>query len=182
MSLCSLYTLTLAPLLSASSAQLSLSAKPESLSTSHRHFTSVDSAVHSTSIATPPPSLPSLPVHLDRGTFGVGETRSPLGAGTGTVIGSPSGIGAEDEKVLAIGDRGRGVGSLAPPRPVAIPSLILWQSKYVSSLGNKRVELFDMGAGASDPTADDNVQMASGEIRTLFMSASEQFVEHGVLF
>ncbi|CAL5388169.1 unnamed protein product [Camellia sinensis] len=32
---------------------------------------------------------------------------------------------------------------------------------YVSSLGNKRVELFDMGAGASDPTADDNVQMAS---------------------
>ncbi|XP_028088257.1 uncharacterized protein LOC114288840 [Camellia sinensis] len=60
--------------------------------------------------------------------------------------------------------------------PVAIPI------RYVSSLGNKRVELFDMGAGASDPTADDNVQMASGEIRTLFMSASEQFVEHGVLF
>ncbi|THG12551.1 hypothetical protein TEA_012501 [Camellia sinensis var. sinensis] len=48
--------------------------------------------------------------------------------------------------------------------------------RYVSNLGNKRVELFDMGAGASDPTADDNVQMASGEIRTLFMSASEQFV------
>lgn len=37
-------------------------------------------------------------------------------------------------------------------------------------------------AGASDPTADYNVQMASGEIRTLFMYASEQFVEHGVLF
>ncbi|KAI8000305.1 putative plant SNARE 13 [Camellia lanceoleosa] len=55
-------------------------------------------------------------------------------------------------------------------------------SRYVSSLGNKRVELFDMEAGASDPTADDNVQMESGEIRTLFISASEQFVEHDVLF
>ncbi|KAI8018857.1 putative plant SNARE 13 [Camellia lanceoleosa] len=32
---------------------------------------------------------------------------------------------------------------------------------YVSSLGNKRVELFDMGAGTSDPTVDDNVQMVS---------------------
>ncbi|KAI7992255.1 putative plant SNARE 13 [Camellia lanceoleosa] len=50
--------------------------------------------------------------------------------------------------------------------------------RHVSSLGNKRVELFDMGAGASDPTADGNVRMASGEIRTLFMSASQQFVEH----
>ncbi|KAE9455060.1 hypothetical protein C3L33_13064, partial [Rhododendron williamsianum] len=33
--------------------------------------------------------------------------------------------------------------------------------RYMSSLGNKRVELFDMGGGASDPTADDNVQVAS---------------------
>ncbi|KAF5177339.1 putative plant snare [Thalictrum thalictroides] len=32
---------------------------------------------------------------------------------------------------------------------------------YMSSLGNKRVELFDMGAGASDPAAEDNIQMAS---------------------
>lgn len=31
----------------------------------------------------------------------------------------------------------------------------------MNSLGNKRVELFDMGAGVSEPTADDNVQMAS---------------------
>ena len=45
----------------------------------------------------------------------------------------------------------------------------------MSSLGNKRVDLFDMGAGASDPTADDNVQVASGEIRTIFVSADEQF-------
>ncbi|KAK9934127.1 hypothetical protein M0R45_021283 [Rubus argutus] len=30
-----------------------------------------------------------------------------------------------------------------------------------SGLGNKKVELFDMGAGVSEPAADDNVQMAS---------------------
>jgi hypothetical protein len=37
--------------------------------------------------------------------------------------------------------------------------------RYQSSLGNnKRVELFDMGAGSSEPTAEDNIQMASGEI------------------
>lgn len=34
--------------------------------------------------------------------------------------------------------------------------------RYMSSLGNKRVELFDMGAGGSEPTAEENVQMASG--------------------
>ena len=32
----------------------------------------------------------------------------------------------------------------------------------MNSLGNKKVELFDMG-GASEPTADENVQMASGK-------------------
>lgn len=32
----------------------------------------------------------------------------------------------------------------------------------MSSLGNKRVELFDMGAGGSEPIAEENVQMASG--------------------
>lgn len=32
---------------------------------------------------------------------------------------------------------------------------------YMSSLGNKKVELFDMGAGSSEPTAEENVQMAS---------------------
>ncbi|CAL5338034.1 unnamed protein product [Camellia sinensis] len=40
-------------------------------------------------------------------------------------------------------------------------SYVALRKTYVSSLGNKRVELFDMGAGASDPMADDNVQMAS---------------------
>lgn len=33
----------------------------------------------------------------------------------------------------------------------------------MSTLGNKKVELFDMGAGVSEPTADDNFQVASGE-------------------
>ena len=34
----------------------------------------------------------------------------------------------------------------------------------MSSLGNKKVELFDMGgAGTSEPTAEENVQMASCE-------------------
>lgn len=34
----------------------------------------------------------------------------------------------------------------------------------MSSLGNKRVELFDSGVGPSEPTAEDNVQMASSKI------------------
>lgn len=34
----------------------------------------------------------------------------------------------------------------------------------MNTLGNKRVELFDMGIGASDPVADENVQVASGGI------------------
>lgn len=38
-------------------------------------------------------------------------------------------------------------------------------SRYQSTLGNKRVELFDMGAGASEPMAEENAQVASGEIR-----------------
>lgn len=32
----------------------------------------------------------------------------------------------------------------------------------MSTLGNKKLELFDMGAGGSEPTADENVQLASG--------------------
>jgi len=38
--------------------------------------------------------------------------------------------------------------------------------RYTSSLGNKRVELFDMGAGGSEPAAEDNVQMASGDTQS----------------
>ncbi|KAK2988949.1 hypothetical protein RJ640_026217 [Escallonia rubra] len=41
-------------------------------------------------------------------------------------------------------------------------SYVALRKTYMSSLGNKRVELFDMGAGASEPTADENVQVASG--------------------
>lgn len=33
----------------------------------------------------------------------------------------------------------------------------------MNTLGNKRVELFDMGAGVSEPTADENFQVASCE-------------------
>ncbi|CAA2972973.1 novel plant SNARE 12-like [Olea europaea var. sylvestris] len=40
-------------------------------------------------------------------------------------------------------------------------SYVALRKTYTSTLGNKRVELFDMGAGASEPTADENVQMAS---------------------
>lgn len=40
-------------------------------------------------------------------------------------------------------------------------SYVALRKTYMSSLGNKRVELFDTGAGVSEPTAEDNVQMAS---------------------
>ncbi|WOL04012.1 hypothetical protein Cni_G12733 [Canna indica] len=40
-------------------------------------------------------------------------------------------------------------------------SYVALRKTYQSSLGNKRVELYDMGAGGSDPVAEDNVQMAS---------------------
>ncbi|KAJ6795544.1 putative plant SNARE 13-like [Iris pallida] len=40
-------------------------------------------------------------------------------------------------------------------------SYVAMRKTYTSSLGNKRVELFDMGAGGSDPVAEDHVQMAS---------------------
>ncbi|TXG71492.1 hypothetical protein EZV62_000071 [Acer yangbiense] len=41
-------------------------------------------------------------------------------------------------------------------------SYVALRKTYMNSLGNKKVELFDMG-GASEPTADENVQMASGK-------------------
>ncbi|KAK9161839.1 hypothetical protein Syun_008180 [Stephania yunnanensis] len=40
-------------------------------------------------------------------------------------------------------------------------SYVALRKTYMSALGNKRVELFDMGAGGSDPIAEDNVQLAS---------------------
>ncbi|XP_068332790.1 novel plant SNARE 13 isoform X2 [Pyrus communis] len=40
-------------------------------------------------------------------------------------------------------------------------SYVQLRKTYMNSLGNKKVELFDMGAGVSEPTAEENVQMAS---------------------
>ncbi|KAF2579518.1 hypothetical protein F2Q68_00003080 [Brassica cretica] len=41
-------------------------------------------------------------------------------------------------------------------------SYVALRKTYMSTLGNKKVELFDMGAGVSgEPTAEDNVQVAS---------------------
>ncbi|KAM7487989.1 hypothetical protein LguiB_025473 [Lonicera macranthoides] len=40
-------------------------------------------------------------------------------------------------------------------------SYVALRKTYMNTLGNKRVELFDMGAGASEPTADDHIQLAS---------------------
>lgn len=37
----------------------------------------------------------------------------------------------------------------------------------MNNLGNKKLELFDMGAGASEPIAEDNVQLASGQLFSL---------------
>jgi len=35
--------------------------------------------------------------------------------------------------------------------------------RYMNTIGNKKLELFDNGAGASEPTADENVRLASGK-------------------
>ncbi|PON93069.1 Target SNARE coiled-coil domain containing protein [Trema orientale] len=40
-------------------------------------------------------------------------------------------------------------------------SYVALRKTYMNSLGNKKLELFDMGAGVSEPTADENVQVAS---------------------
>ncbi|XP_057811955.1 novel plant SNARE 13 [Salvia miltiorrhiza] len=40
-------------------------------------------------------------------------------------------------------------------------SYVALRKTYMSTYGNKRVELFDMGIGASDPTAEENVVVAS---------------------
>lgn len=40
-------------------------------------------------------------------------------------------------------------------------SYVALRKTYMNSLGNKKVELFDLGAGVSEPTADENVQVAS---------------------
>lgn len=42
---------------------------------------------------------------------------------------------------------------------------ITWMiNRYMNTIGNKKLELFDMGAGASESTAEGNVQLASGNM------------------
>ncbi|WCJ41091.1 putative plant snare 13 [Euphorbia peplus] len=62
-------------------------------------------------------------------------------------------------------------------------SYVALRKTYMSNLGNKRVELFDMG-GASEPMAEDNVQMASAmsnqelvDAGTKTMDETEQAIE-----
>ncbi|WVZ57071.1 hypothetical protein U9M48_007507 [Paspalum notatum var. saurae] len=52
-------------------------------------------------------------------------------------------------------------------------SYVTLRKTYQSSLGNnnKRVELFDMGAGSSEPAAEDNIQMASAMTNQQLMDA-----------
>ncbi|XP_027329593.1 novel plant SNARE 13 [Abrus precatorius] len=40
-------------------------------------------------------------------------------------------------------------------------SYVALRKTYMNTIGNKKLELFDMGAGASEPTAEDNVRLAS---------------------
>ncbi|OWM67388.1 novel plant SNARE 13 [Punica granatum] len=40
-------------------------------------------------------------------------------------------------------------------------SYVALRKTYMNTVGNKKLELFDMGAGGSEPTAEENVQVAS---------------------
>jgi hypothetical protein len=50
----------------------------------------------------------------------------------------------------------------------------------MNTIGNKKLELFDMGAGASEPTAGANVQLASGNMFNGIYS-SDQLVDISTL-
>ncbi|XP_049398036.1 novel plant SNARE 13-like isoform X2 [Solanum stenotomum] len=56
-------------------------------------------------------------------------------------------------------------------------SYVALRKTYMSSLGNKRVELFDMGAGGSEPTAEENVQMASEMSNQELISAGNKTMD-----
>ena len=43
--------------------------------------------------------------------------------------------------------------------------------RYMNTLGNKKVELFDMGAGVSEPTAEEDVKMASSKMLSPHVTA-----------
>ncbi|KAL1334348.1 hypothetical protein HN51_063282 [Arachis hypogaea] len=40
-------------------------------------------------------------------------------------------------------------------------SYVALRKTYMNTIGNKKIELFDMGAGAGEPTAEENVKLAS---------------------
>ncbi|XP_022721954.1 novel plant SNARE 13-like [Durio zibethinus] len=52
-------------------------------------------------------------------------------------------------------------------------SYVAFRKTYMNTHGNKKIELFDMGAGVSDPTADDNVKVASS-------MSNQELVDHGM--
>ncbi|XVF38972.1 hypothetical protein REPUB_Repub20aG0148900 [Reevesia pubescens] len=52
-------------------------------------------------------------------------------------------------------------------------SYVALRKTYMNTLGNKKIELFDMGAGVSEPTADDNVKVASA-------MSNQELVDHGM--
>ncbi|GMJ12332.1 novel plant snare 13 [Hibiscus trionum] len=52
-------------------------------------------------------------------------------------------------------------------------SYVALRKTYMNTLGNKKIELFDMGAGVSEPTADENVKVASS-------MSNQELVDHGM--
>lgn len=59
---------------------------------------------------------------------------------------------------------------------------IIWMmGRYMNTIGNKKLELFDMGAGSSEPTAEENVQLASSKI-LLRVTAYNRVVVVMILF
>ncbi|KAL5538435.1 hypothetical protein UlMin_042980 [Ulmus minor] len=56
-------------------------------------------------------------------------------------------------------------------------SYVSLRKTYLTSLGNKKVELFDMGAGVSEPTADENVQVASAMTNQELVTAGRQTMD-----
>ncbi|XP_057527171.1 novel plant SNARE 13 [Amaranthus tricolor] len=48
---------------------------------------------------------------------------------------------------------------------------------YMSTLGNKKLELFDMGAGTSEPTAAENIQMASSMTNQELINAGNKTMD-----
>ncbi|KAG0470331.1 hypothetical protein HPP92_017031 [Vanilla planifolia] len=56
-------------------------------------------------------------------------------------------------------------------------SYVALRKTYMTSLGNKRIELFDMGAGSSEPGHEDNVQLASTMTNQELISAGTKAME-----